>query len=482
MHLICGISVVAGLLWAVPACAQLILPSALRQPPPAKCDWSKQELGSTATLVAKREVSVDSGRTVHIWMVRAGNRIALSPAGVEQGEQVSVQIFAKMAETSDTFSKVCREFRVDGSQPGATLRANAPIGSDDVLWRVEVRFDEVVTGKIHGPLSLTTWDVSSASDESAWKRGIPLHGMLCLEDIPEMERTKPVSHQFGGRIRLEVNAEQTTYPLTAAQRRALSSSVLNSVALWVRSCIACRVEHLVIVAIEDQVYTRASANAWLEKVARRPGEAPNAEEVKALEHVLQPVVILQAGARLQSPLMGKELERYELMPEEHREFLCRLRTSQKNQRILNALRRAACGATLPRGEGSKIRVRFRNGLTACGDDKNVIACRSDLELTEYNARDYRFTVDEVGSVDIGSGAIDVDLQHVVAHEMGHWIGLSHIDKGQSLMSSSMEDSRCIDKRTVDSLLVQNNKPLKVQFPQAFTMLRKRQAGSIANTR
>ena len=126
-----------------------------------------------------------------------------------------------------------------------------------------------------------------------------------------------------------------------------------------------------------------------------------------------------------------------------------------------------------RGELSKIRVRFRDGPTACGDDPNVIACRSDLELTEYNARDYRFVVPGTRPVTIGSGSLEVDLQHVVAHEMGHWIGLSHIERGQSLMSSSMENSRCIDTQTVDRLLAQGDGAGEAKFPQAFTMKRRR---------
>jgi hypothetical protein len=349
------------------------------------------------------------------------------------------------------------------------------MGSSDVLWRVEVLFGERTSSKKRQPLALKIWDVSSVRDESAWKRGIPLHGMLCLDDIPEMAHSKPALHSFGGRIRLEVNAEQTTYPLTTGQRKALLDSVLSSVALWVRSCIACRVEHLVVVVVDGQVYTRASANSWLERFAKRTPAVPSSEEAKALEQVLQPVVMLEAGTRLQSPLMGKELERYEPMPEERREFLCRLEASPEGRRSLDALRRATCDVSLAGNEGVKIRVRFRDGPTACGDDQNVIACRSDLELTEYNARDYRFTIDEAGSVTIGNGAIDVDLPHVVAHEMGHWIGLGHIDKGQSLMSSSLEDSRCIDMRTVESLLAQKGEPSRPQYPQAFTMSRKRKA-------
>jgi hypothetical protein len=59
--------------------------------------------------------------------------------------------------------------------------------------------------------------------------------------------------------------------------------------------------------------------------------------------------------------------------------------------------------------------------------------------------------------------------------MGHWIGLDHIDNGQSLMASSMDNSRCIDMQTVNRLLELDDRVGPLGPPQAFTMRRKRGA-------
>jgi len=75
----------------------------------------------------------------------------------------------------------------------------------------------------------------------------------------------------------------------------------------------------------------------------------------------------------------------------------------------------------------------------------------DNELTQYNIRDYRFTSSS-GARAIGEGPIEVDLLQVILHEMGHWIGLEHIDSGESIMATSLEQARCIDFDTVKSLL------------------------------
>lgn len=460
-----------------PVCAQFTLPGILRQPPVVRCDWSQDAMDAGGIIVGRREFAVDTRVPVQIWMVRAGNRIAVSATGVGSGAQSHIDVTAKMAETSNTYSDVCKDLLVGEQATVGMLRADAPLGATDVLWKVEVRPETTGGRKGLPPFTLTVWDVSTVREESAWKREIPLHGMLCLDRIPEMEHERPASHQFSGRIRLEVNAEQSTFRLGSQQQAALYNSVLNAVALWVRACIACRVEHLVVVVIDGRVYTRASANGWLASAMKAPTSegavtlGPAYE--KALERLLQPVQMLVAGGRVNPPT-GKELEKYEPLTEAGRAFLCGLKTSPTAQRTIDAFRRAACGGEIAQGEVSKIRVRFRDGPTACGDDSNVIACRADLELTEYNVRDYRFVVAGNSQGNLGFGSLEIDLQHVVAHEMGHWIGLSHIERGQSLMSSSMEKSRCIDTQTVDSLFVQGLGSEGPTFPQAFTLKLRRE--------
>lgn len=108
-------------------------------------------------------------------------------------------------------------------------------------------------------------------------------------------------------------------------------------------------------------------------------------------------------------------------------------------------------------------------MTACGDSANIIACRADAELTEYNTRDYTFASDGAG-VAIGKGAVEIDLLHALVHEMGHWIGLGHIDSGHSVMAASMERSRCIDRATVAELAKKGStRRSDAPYPAAFTL-------------
>ena len=163
-----------GLLWLTPACAQLTLPGVLRQPSPSKCEWAHVGLEPSAFFIGKKEVTVDARGAVRIWMVRAGNRIAMH-TGIEPSEKVSVELTAKISETSDVFSEMCKRRRVTSYTAGGAMRANAPLGSADVLWRIEVRSGAVSGRKKQRPLTLTIWDVSTVRDDNAWKQGIGLN-------------------------------------------------------------------------------------------------------------------------------------------------------------------------------------------------------------------------------------------------------------------------------------------------------------------
>ncbi len=134
--------------------------------------------------------------------------------------------------------------------------------------------------------------------------------------------------------------------------------------------------------------------------------------------------------------------------------------------------------TLPRTSRARIELQFReSGATYCGTDPEIIACRADNVVTELNTKDYRFRASP-GTM-IGSGAIELDLLPVLVHEMGHWIGLRHLDQGASIMASNAERARCIDEATIAAL----QKVLEVapSGPQAFR-LHARRAASQAGQR
>jgi hypothetical protein len=58
--------------------------------------------------------------------------------------------------------------------------------------------------------------------------------------------------------------------------------------------------------------------------------------------------------------------------------------------------------------------------------------------------------------------------HVLLHEVGHWIGLKHIDSWGNIMSTSLSDSRCIDGTDANALIMAaQNAPSGSTKPIAF---------------
>jgi hypothetical protein len=146
---------------------------------------------------------------------------------------------------------------------------------------------------------------------------------------------------------------------------------------------------------------------------------------------------------------------------------CALTPDQSVAPVMASVHIALCQAEhLDPHARATIAVSFRaDGSTYCGSDPEIIACRADSTLTEFNTRDYRFRLGNAGA--LGLGAVEIDFLPVLLHEMGHWIGLGHIDHGKSIMASSAERARCIDEPTIEKLVGNLNQ--RTTEPQAFRL-------------
>ena len=443
--------------------AQLRIPDSIAPLPPPSCTALT---GAPAGRDAFRTVKLAVGPNpiTHVRLAVAGKRLVVLLPPAAGRLTLSVK-----AANDGAFEPVCKGVAVGGAGGPRMIEGLAPRRLAGSVWRVEL-----VLSATANPLSqeLTLLREPGSGWDADWAPlAEPLteaEGLLCVvgRDWPE----RRLAGGFAGRVRLSVDTRDPDYPLTPTQSAALTGAMLRAVALWVQGCGPCRPDHLTVVEIDGQIYVRdALATFYEENLAGHrsgPNDLPGLEA--AFGEALEPLIHLAAGeppmiprAKMFAgyrPLTGSGVDA---------SVFCTLPTSAATP-MLQAVQRAICAPRLlPATQGATIWVRFRNGATACGNSSNIIGCRADHELTEYNVRDYRFAASSDGVV-IGNGAVELDLLHVLLHEMGHWIGLGHLNSGESIMASSMRQARCIDGPTMDRFSADLKQAASAQ-PAAFTL-------------
>jgi hypothetical protein len=423
-------------------------------------------------------VTVSKHPVTYVYFASAGSTLVLSPikhSAVNYGS-ISVTISSKSSQEGP-FSPICRTVRISANG-ASVLEARAPKNLPGSVWRVEM-----VLGAHADPDGVPIFfelrREPNSDFDPLWSR---LHGpwndalgYLCINADAQasFSRTRWLSG-FGGRVRLVTDTEQSAVPLNIDQQQALHTLILRAVSLWVTSCAACRIEHLAVVQVDKELFFREGVANWLrdEWMPKFQTDLQSSDSTRhfesSLKQDLESSQLLQAGKPTGEPLTKKTYAQY--VPARLEDFatFCKVKLLNALTPVLWNVQAALCAPdTLDTASRANIRVRFRDGATACGDSANIIACRADLELTEYNARDFTFVFDDAAHSPIGHGPLQVSLLHVIMHEMGHWIGLSHIENHESIMASGLDHSRCIDAATVNGLRGQRQNVSNA--PSAFTM-------------
>jgi hypothetical protein len=115
------------------------------------------------------------------------------------------------------------------------------------------------------------------------------------------------------------------------------------------------------------------------------------------------------------------------------------------ERFIDFRETPVCRRTLVASKDEmKIDFVFVDGATGCGD---AVGCWNANGVIQFDAKNYRYYIDDPSKVLVGRGPTAVDLSRVLAHEAGHWIGLDHVSTPFGLMSEYYEETRCIDDAT-----------------------------------
>jgi hypothetical protein len=456
----------------------------------ASCKTSATPNTQGLELVKRTTLVAFTKPVTYVTLLSAGKFVTLHfPEHAIGTPKITIHVWNK-SEGDGPFEKVCDRVLLPDRLPVA-FEVESPQRLSGSIWRLEFTLEGSPGMKTpQTPVEVfrtvgSGFDPDFSVQQGSWQEAL---GFLCLGgDLYESFSTSRSSAGFAGRIRLDVNTDDEKMPLSPPQHQALNTLILEGISLWVSGCRECRVDHLVAVNIGDALYVRQSLHEWYKR--QFSSSVLNTKQLLDLENSLRDSlelkILLRAGPYIHEEApRRKEFAPYMLEPTGSFRLLCASEPNAKQTPLLWNIRLALCfPERLDKSSFASIRVRFRDGQTACGISANIIACRADSELTEFNIRDFRFSFPDAMGQPIGDGPVEVSFLHVLMHEMGHWIGLQHINAGQSIMASSMDQSRCVDLPTMLSLARFNaaNSVDEQAAPMAFTLTaprtRKGQFGS-----
>jgi hypothetical protein len=449
---------------------------------PTSCKAAGTPKSRGLELVKRTTLVAFTKPTTYVTLLSAGRFVALHFPAIAIGTpKITIHVWKK-TEGDGPFEKVCDRVLLPDRLPVA-FEVESPQTLAGSIWRLEFTLEGRPGMKTpQTPVEVfrtvgSGFDPDFSVQHGSWQEAL---GFLCLGgDLYKSFSSSRSSAGFAGRVRLDVDTDDDKMPLSPAQHQALNTLILEGISLWVSGCRECRVDHLVAVTIGGALYVRQGLHEWYarEFSSRILSTNQQLDLENSLKDTLESKILLRAGPYIHEDApRRKEFSPYILEQPDSFKLLCASEPNDKQTPLLWNIRQALClPERLDKGSVASIRVRFRYGQTACGMSTNIIACRADSELTEFNIRDFRFSFPDAIAQPIGDGPVEISFLHVMMHEMGHWIGLQHINGGHSIMASSMDESRCVDLPTMLSLarFDSANSGNEKAIPMAFTLTAQR---------
>lgn len=386
--------------------------------------------------------------------------IEIPEAWREVDRNVYMKVEAKRFDDSN-YHSVCGPFLL--SHTSGYVLARLVTQGEWLDWRVETRFTSTDASFRSGePITLRRERFLSPPPMVAGGSGTNFDrtlAFLCF-DRKTSEVTPSGTTDFAKSFHLDIQVREPSFRLSKAQLQEIENLSLVAASTWNRACVNCQPLNLSIITINGKNFAHAAVGQWVSSKETLPLNA---------EYLDKSLGVAKGRNRIGTIGISFPYLAIGDLQDEFKD-ICKLQESPSQVNVATLKRQVCNGASRDNQFTSHILIDFVNGKTACGESPNIIACRADNELTEFNVRDFKFVSPDVFAPSIGNGKIEVDFSHALLHEMGHWIGLAHIDSGDSVMASSLEQSRCIDAVTVEGLgKVVASKVGDQALPLAFTL-------------
>lgn len=297
----------------------------------------------------------------------------------------------------------------------------------------------------------------------------------------------PVS--FAANVALDLRLKNEIGDLDENKTAILAQHVERAMVLWRSACTHCVGGNATVVYVNGKRYLDSQLANYLRavnmsNVSDAPPPTPTPEQLEEWKHRTpvfkvgpeQPNTSTQGTSPPPPPNRPQEnavypysvevsmlsqhqtpasvMAKYEVVPDSDVAYA---KTCAADPQKLPPLLKDVQAAFRCHGEGTttvkaaQLTVYILNHFTSCGANRNIIGCSADDLVIELNAQDYKFVSHTDGEVLFGSAGPEVDLLHVLTHEVGHWMGLPHLDTSGNMMADSLSSSKCIDDSDVVAL-------------------------------
>jgi|CXWL01.1.fsa_nt_gi hypothetical protein len=373
-------------------------------------------------------------------VVQAGRNLYLKAEYDEVNSRTFKAVILAKSSLDHKFIPICKA--IFSKTLSNSITATVPWDSWglSVSWRVELFDAEAGDNASSNSTTLTVLRDSGTVSETD-KPLLPESEFTCLNKFrPRSSRvisseTSPFPYAKG--MALNIEFDDPSMYLSELGRNTLTKLILHTSITWRRVCFECTVFHLALINSGAHWYVLDHAIRYLKSTNEDLEFSITGKKMTSSPKVS----LFSRGDTLPEFL---PVEQSELMG-----LVCKATDPQMINQLLNFKNALGCPEqdANPDRPTVNVLISLLDNGTSCSSDTNIVACEQNNYSIELNLRDYSFS-DLDGNKLFGKGERMVPLIHVLEHEMGHWIGLDHIDSEEGLMAASMENSRCLDDTTV----------------------------------
>lgn len=413
-----------------------LAPFNVDQNPPGACELSQTPPSDDAPLVDSADLPVDALDTPGFVHLVSGRSVSAVVQPLPHGASLTLRFFAKFLSAPSAPDEICNiNLKAADTLTNRRVVATLPWAAvGEMQWSVVLE-----TTRPSPPVKVNVYGerpVWNSSKNGAHAPGA--YSCLQMQQHPVLETPKNGGAVFQAAYALTVHTGLKSAGISQSTHSAVVDAMLAAIDLWRSACSRCTPYQFSVVDIDGVVYV---------PLGMLQGRAGN---FRATFETNFPFTSDFMTDKYMNTLMKtNSFVQVDDSLWQRRRF-CNQRSEDEHH--FSTSESPLCRPTAVANDNERI-VNFHwvADSTPCGGDAGTVACWNGKDIISMNLHDYSFYVGDIGAALLGTSHRQVDLIRVLAHEVGHWLGLGHLKGQDSIMQSFFSDARCLDNRALDEL-------------------------------